>query len=507
MKKILVPIVILFAALINIYANNLQIKNTKLEAQDPSTKTRNISFDISWDNSWRNDIQGGGYAEPYNYDAAWIFIKFVKNGGPVTHATLSSDPSKHTAPSGSTITPSSDGKGVFIYRNANGTGSNNWINVQLKWNYGVDISETGNAFLDSIVGIQVFAIEMVYIPQGSFWVGDPNGPAGPINCFYTYGSNGAYYIQSEDSIKYGTVNGQLYSNWINMSAGTTKIIPAAFPKGYKAFYIMKYEGSNKLYVDFLNALSISQQTTRTSAIYPDMWQGSWRGGIYKQEIYKTTHPDRVLFSPTNYDIWAYLDWAGLRLMTEFEYEKANRGTILPVTGEFSWGSAVINSTSTTPPYNKISSSSSNPYEDGTETLDAGVNCHLMGNYSFYKSTDNTNLGAGPVRNGIFAKSNTSRYWSGSTYYGVMEMTGNVGEPIVMCMSTSGTPCPFNPVHGDGALDNSGDPNFNNGISSTTYITFAGGAFNTGYTAGNYCVASRLTSNSGAVGIRGVRTAP
>ena len=37
------------------------------------------------------------------------------------------------------------------------------------------------------------------------------------------------------------------------------------------------------------------------------------------------------------DLTSYLDWSGLRPMTEFEYEKACRGTLNPVAYEYPWG--------------------------------------------------------------------------------------------------------------------------------------------------------------------------
>ncbi len=44
---------------------------------------------------------------------------------------------------------------------------------------------------------------------------------------------------------------------------TARSLPAAFPKGYAAFYIMKYEISQEQYVGFLNKLTQTQQTART----------------------------------------------------------------------------------------------------------------------------------------------------------------------------------------------------------------------------------------------------
>lgn len=59
------------------------------------------------------------------------------------------------------------GKGIFIYRNAAGTGTNTFNSAKMHWLYGTD----GVADAD-IVRIKIFALEMVYIPAGSFYVGD-----------------------------------------------------------------------------------------------------------------------------------------------------------------------------------------------------------------------------------------------------------------------------------------------------------------------------------------------
>ena len=92
-----------------------------------------VKFDISWENSWRNDIAGTGYAAPYNRDAARVFVKYRINSGPWQHAWL--DSTGHINPAGSTVAtgllnPASPfnatanpGLGVFIYRDANGNGA------------------------------------------------------------------------------------------------------------------------------------------------------------------------------------------------------------------------------------------------------------------------------------------------------------------------------------------------------------------------------------------------
>ena len=42
------------------------------------------------------------------------------------------------------------------------------------------------------------------------------------------------------------------------------------------------------------------------------------------------------------DLASYLDWSGLRPMSEFEYEKACRGTLTAVPFEYPWGSTILN---------------------------------------------------------------------------------------------------------------------------------------------------------------------
>jgi hypothetical protein len=56
-------------------ANNIVVSNTTLNGQNTSNGTNSalnfalVQFDLSWDNSWRT-------ANPANWDAAWVFVKF-----------------------------------------------------------------------------------------------------------------------------------------------------------------------------------------------------------------------------------------------------------------------------------------------------------------------------------------------------------------------------------------------------------------------------------------------
>jgi len=147
----------------SIWGNNLTISNMYLRGQNDAEGYKMIKMDVRWDNSWRTSTYES------NHDAVWIFAKYrlLWQEGVWNHATISS--TGHTLPSGAAVSVPSDGKGAFLYRDADGSGSVNFSDLQLRWNYTAD----GLNNTDS-VEICVFGIEMVYIPQGNFFVGDGN---------------------------------------------------------------------------------------------------------------------------------------------------------------------------------------------------------------------------------------------------------------------------------------------------------------------------------------------
>jgi formylglycine-generating enzyme required for sulfatase activity len=265
----------------------------------------------------------------------------------------------NTAPSGSTISPASDGTGAFIYRNTNGTGTLSLSGAQLRWNYG-----TNGVSDDAALDIRVYAIEMVYVPQGVFALGSgsedggPDGGGGIIQVekghFYKFPTiSTTYSVVSENEIPVDVSPDNLYYDINdNMNIGDQQgPVPASFPKGHHAFYCMKYEVSQQGYVDFLNSLTTLQVANRYSADNT----GHRYGIIVADNVYSTTNP----YVACNYLSWsdlaAYLDWSGLRPMTELEFEKACRGTASPVPGEYAWGTAGIASS----PYTLSNSGASN----------------------------------------------------------------------------------------------------------------------------------------------------
>jgi len=114
---------------------------------------------------------------------------------------------------------------------------------------------------------------------------------------------------------------------------------------------------------------------------------------------------------------SYLSWSGLRPMSIFEYEKACRGPVFPVGGEYAWGTAVAASS----PYTLADAGLA------TERVATGYDVN-KGNCTYSRTI------TGPTRVGMYAKSSytgatSARIQSGSGYWGIMDLTGNAAEPV------------------------------------------------------------------------------
>ena len=481
-----------------LFGNHIYVNDVLLTGQDQTTGSVMVEFDISWQNSWR--ISTG----PANWDAAWVFIKFRANGGVWQHATLNyvdgtAANDGHTQVLNSTINTSPDGKGVFIYRSADFIGNVIYPNTQLRWNYSAD-----GVNASDLLEVRVYAIEMVYVPQGAFELGS----GGAENShFFKYQlistSQPPYPILNENQITVGPTLGDLYyQNSSGQAGDQSGPIPATFPKGFNGFYCMKYECSQEQWVEFFNTLTPAQQTVH------DITDASHKGSdseVMRNTISFTTGqatvaiPDRACNFITNSDYLAYLDWAALRPMTELEYEKACRGTLAAVADEYPWGNTNL---------------AINSYILWDDQFSHAFirNLPIQTGNAFYQITTGGILG--PLRCGIVSGSlfNSpgalyTREETGGSFYGVMELAGNLSERCVNVGSPEGRA--YTGLHGDGALNIFGwadVPNWpvNAGLGSR------GGGWND--IAARMAVSSRysagenLSSAGIAVGIRGVRTA-
>jgi formylglycine-generating enzyme required for sulfatase activity len=259
---------------------------------------------------------------------------------------------------------------------------------------------------------------------------------------------------------------------------------------------MKYEISQQGYVDFLNSLTTTQASTR----FPNY--SNYRHAItVSSGVYSTTNP----FVACNYINWAdlaaYLDWSGLRPMTELEFEKSCRGTLPAVPSEYAWGTTGIASS-----YYTLSNSGAN-----NENIATNYSTSL-GNAATYYTIPYGDSINGPHRVGIFAGNglNTGRVTAGATYYGIMEMTGNLYERPVTVGKPAGRG--FIGTNGNGLLDISGNADASNWPGITAVGSgFRGGGWNNSEmnlrVSGRSLAAFASNDRYYGYGGRGVRGAP
>ena len=489
--------------------SNIQVTNPTLGTLSSGSTT--VTFDVTWTNSWRHT--GGGAPAPNNWDAAWVFVKFRKNGGDWAHASLNNTGHSSGTGTAATITvgypdtsssfniATNPGVGVFLYRSGDGSGTFATTGTSLSWNY----SQDGVITSDS-VEIRVFAIEMVYTPEGSFFAGD-NATS---SYSFKQGSSDTdpWYIGSEGAITTANAAGtgtglaetaaEYYYPGGGDAAGSVFTIPAAFPKGYQAHYMMKGEISQGQWVGFFNTLTATQKSTR------DITSDKGDTLTYRNNVSWTsgnaTLPDRggganyesVAMSYISWaDITAYLDWSGLRPMSELEFERAGRGPYRAVSGEYAWGSTSLTQATSI-------SNAGLP----SERAQSGANLA----YGWHASVQ------GPLRVGSFASGGVAtRIDAGAGYYGAMDLSGNLSERPVTVGNSTGRSFEGR-YHGNGALDSSGDPNVSTWPGTGATGSGLRGAGWSGYflNAGlsdRYGAAAASSDRSTGFGGRGVRVAP
>ncbi|GHU85228.1 hypothetical protein FACS1894153_0060 [Bacteroidia bacterium] len=557
-------------------ANKLKITNVPvLNGRDPITHTVRINFGLKWENSWRT-------TNPANYDAVWVFCKYW-SGSEWHHVLLSNDSAQHKViydsvhlaysdpsfqitaeqqkdpisvelgksstwlfPEGTSMTYKGNTTdndtvintvGIFLYRKYNGKssvtiGKNG---ISLLWEYGKQ-----NIADDDPLSVRVFAIEMIYVPKGKFWIGDKQSTgSGRFSFSKSTLICDPFEITSEAAIDFDIAGGTNKLTFVRSaipaadtsearkSIATSGIIPAEFPKGFQAFYIMKYELTQQAYCDFLNTLTFDQQNSFVEANINSavvnkspmdngaanyIGVGSWPGGVNEGLeltyvawpwgfrygiVYKTIGSTlsfgcnldgdavidkQIWLAPDSlgadgqdvavtfvsfYDLVRYADFAGLRPMTEFEYEKACRGPASPVANEYAWGGVFIKAYGADPdgPYHWNATSNtptsyyanvlSNPMR-GNEKLPAAYNATNI-HYLFTKGSGSMAAITVPsaMRVGAFATETSNRQAAGASYWGVMNMSDNVAELCYTPTTAQGRY--FNGTHGGGEITSTGEP--------------------------------------------------
>lgn len=497
------------------WANNLRITSVSLEDRDATANTAVVEFDIAWDNSWRTAT---------NHDAVWLVFKETNSGGGYLHLDLQTAGLNPTGYSTGTngdmeIYVPTDKTGAFIRRKGSGTGNVSSQNVRMKVSY-TSASGVGDS---TSIAVRVIGTEMVFIPQGAFYMGGL--PATGEGALSDTGASNAWYIDDNGLIATTSSTNLKYyytkPSTTSPSAYTTAsefYIPAAFPKGYSAFYCMKYEVTEGQYVEFLNGLTGLAKRDRDITTQASAGKNT-DGVTFRNTVsgpnsntFTTLRPDRAMGYLSYMDLAAYLDWMALRPMTEMEFEKAAAG---PEAFNFNairyaWGSAVL-------PIAALAFSLSSE-ETATETFTTTWANSTFGTKTFTAgdTTISTGHARGPARVGIFATSSSSSMaGTGAGYYGVMELSGNLWERTVTFGATVGSAHNFSGTHGDGEItstglaDASAFPTTNTAVTTADGVGFRGGSWNT--STDQLRIADRTkavqfdASRANEYGGRGVRT--
>ena len=250
-----------------------------------------------------------------------------------------------------------------------------------------------------------------------------------------------------------------------------------YPKGYEGFYMMKYEISQLQYCAFLNTLGDGQLNANvlSTVIEAPCFENDHIDGE-RNHIIKVdgqygcdangngvlNESDDGQNLACNFLTWdqlaAYLDWSGMRPFTELEYEKACRGPEAALPLEFAWGTSDVVNTTQVANWNSADES----------IIDTIPEAAGPANFGYC-------LPSGPLRTGFAATATSDRIRSGASYYGIMELSGNLWE---LCVPVSAQGLQFTGLHGNGVLSSDGHSD----VAGWTAGGHRGGGWNSGILA-------------------------
>jgi formylglycine-generating enzyme required for sulfatase activity len=412
-RSLLVGFILVLMSLLGLgptEASDLEVTYVETSRNDFNGRPPGLNLTVSWNNSWHNER---------NHDAAWVFMKFNQESG-YEHVYLNPGSAQmlwkgEAAMPDAALQVAEDGTGLFVHAAEPYRGP-------LQYHIFVEQDTSRTPFGIDYDHLEGYGIEMVYIPEGPFTLGDPDTTALDYGAYYRSGRDGGYgrlyeVTSGDEDIPVGPEDGRLFyrSNRAIYQGDQQGPIPASFPKGYNAFYLMKYEVAQGEYAAFLNTLGSSAASHRAN----------FGGATYAQDggsitledgTYQAEHLDRrnVYFHWD--DMMAFADWAGLRPYTEFEYTKAARGPLAPKPMEYAW-----NTSSTDNLARRIDPSTQNAV--------------MMNGLAEADLTD----------------ANRSAY--GASYYWVMDLSGSMWEKVITPGDSTGRA--FTGQHGDGDIDGYG----------------------------------------------------
>ncbi len=309
-------------------------------------KTAILKFDIFF-NAFRQDL---------SHTAVWVFFKVRAADTPVwQHVRLTADrvmnPTGYgcadgNAPVDLMVPDGEDGfTGLFIRLADHSPGLTLAARrVTAIWDYTVNTNITQ----DTKVEMRAFAIRMMYIPKGPFWLGSGGRE---MYGFHQYTDDQQdtlpFKVTGPGAIPTGKEKGRLWARGSEPEDGGE--IPATFPTGYAAFYCMVNPVDGIPFAAYLNTLTQEEANerfagdlvTRTEMAVNDHASGMATGTNY---FYSGSNRSKAngVWDLSYLDGALYSAWAGLRPMTELEYEKALRGFRDPVPDEAGYSFWEIN---------------------------------------------------------------------------------------------------------------------------------------------------------------------
>jgi hypothetical protein len=324
----------LFLLAASAFADGLKISNVSIAPRDAKTAT--VTFDIAWTNAYRYDSF---------HDAAWVFFKVRPDAkSPWQHARLTADkvvnPTGYSSGEGTPlefVVPGGDEGfvGMFVRLAKDGRGEVSAQKVTAMVDLSILKPETRNLKPE----VRAFGIEMAYVAEGPFYLGSS---VRRLNCFYEYQETGTnippYRVTGAGAIPTGKQKGKLWA--LGFLPEDNGQIPAAFPNGYAAFYCMKFPYvTQSFYADFLNTLTDEQAKKRwyvdgqgreiQRVVGPPLAGAPTRPSTSEGPTYVATSPDARTAWLSWEDHAMVAAWAGLRPLTELEFEKAVRGLDAP----------------------------------------------------------------------------------------------------------------------------------------------------------------------------------
>lgn len=449
-------------AMATLLLNSAMANNVQCSVTNYNSTTGVLSLSFSWDNSWRTTAGGAEFK-----DGILLFVKYKDNLNPNWRSAPIAAGSGYSSPGNGDLgdvnyklstqyVPLGMAAGAFDHL----------IVSRATTNLGTGTISGGTSLSMYIPGavnpsFKVFALEMVNVPEGAFAVGD----GGSLSNTLSGEGQSPYTVSSNDAICVANNVGCIHSGF------TTATIAASFPKGFNNFWMMKYELSQELYVAYLNCLTRTQQDaaihptinllTGTTTVANTYVMTNTATTLYNQGIrcagtipvsgpitfYCDLSGDNVgngvddaqnnavrVYSPTA--ALQFLDWAGMRPMSGFEFEKACRGTATPVLNEYAWGS--------TDAYTPTTTTTGNAAENYIPVADGPL------------------VTTTAVRNGVFATATSTRRQSGGSFYGIMELSNSLPELNAGYGFETGT-TGFTTALGDGNITNGLPASFPTGV--------------------------------------------